>query len=107
MDVNTAAEAVSLTKPLKDHVGAFKVGLELVNAAGFDVFDRLKDAGIERIFYDAKFHDIPNTVAGAARAAAKHGLWMINVHASGGTRMITAAAEALKTSASDAVVQST
>ena len=101
LDVDTADEAVSLANQLKDHVGAFKVGLELINAAGFDIFSRLKDAGVDRIFYDPKFHDIPNTVAGACRAAAKYGPWMINVHASGGKRMIQAAADALKSSAAD------
>jgi orotidine-5'-phosphate decarboxylase len=105
LDVNTADDAVSLAKRLADHVGAFKVGLELVDAAGFDVFTRLKDVGVKHIFYDAKFHDIPNTVAGAARAAVKHGLWMINVHASGGSRMVQAASDGLKTAAGELGVQ--
>jgi orotidine-5'-phosphate decarboxylase len=101
LDVNSSEDAVTLAKRLKDHVGAFKVGPELVNSAGFDIFARLKDTGVERIFYDAKFHDIPNTVSGACRAVVKHGIWMINVHASGGKRMIRAAADALKTSAAE------
>jgi len=100
LDVDNADSALRLVETLNPHVGAFKVGLELVNAAGTAIFQQLRDAGAERIFYDAKFHDIPNTVAGAARAAARHGLWMINVHAAGGSRMICAAATALRESGS-------
>jgi orotidine-5'-phosphate decarboxylase len=58
------------------------------------VFARLRDGGAERVFYDAKFHDIPNTVAGAVRAAARRSIWMVNVHASGGAAMLRAAREA-------------
>ena len=94
LDVDAADAAVALVRRLGGRVGGFKVGLELVNAAGFDVFDRLRDAGAGRIFYDAKFHDIPNTVAGAVRAAARRGVWMVNVHAGGGARMLEAAREA-------------
>src|SRR5262245_397212 len=65
LDVDSADTAVRLVERLSPSVGAFKVGLELVNAAGFGVFSALKSAGAERIFYDAKLHDIPNTVAGA------------------------------------------
>jgi orotidine-5'-phosphate decarboxylase len=94
LDVDDAADAVALARRLRGRVGGVKVGLELVNAAGFDVFARLADAGADRIFYDAKFHDIPNTVAGAVRAAARRGLWMLNVHASGGGSMLRAARDA-------------
>lgn len=72
------------------------MGLELMNAVGPDVFGALREHGARRIFYDAKFHDIPNTVRRAVKAAAAHGLWMINVHASGGSRMIAAAADAIR-----------
>lgn len=98
LDVNTQAEAVRLVTQLHAHVGVFKVGLELVNAAGMGIFAALKDVGAERLFYDAKLHDIPNTVAGAARAATRHGLWMLNVHAAGGKRMIHAAVDAVRES---------
>ena len=94
LDVDTADSAVALVRDLAGSVGGWKVGLELVNAAGFDIFDRLRDAGADRIFYDAKFHDIPNTVAGAVRAAAKRGVWMVNVHACGGAAMLAAARDA-------------
>lgn len=94
LDVDSAEAAVSLVRDLAGAVGGWKVGLELVNAAGFEIFDRLRDAGADRIFYDAKFHDIPNTVAGAVRAAAERGVWMVNVHASGGAAMLAAARDA-------------
>lgn len=99
LDVDTPERAVHLAASLRDHVGAFKVGLELINATGNDIFRRLADAGASRIFYDCKLHDIPNTVAGASRAIAARGLWMFNVHASGGARMIRAAVDAAAASA--------
>lgn len=94
LDVNSEAEAVRLVRDLRDWVGAFKVGLELFNSIGPRIFDSIRDAGAERIFYDGKFHDIPNTVAGAARAAVRMGVWMFNVHTTGGTKMMSAAADA-------------
>jgi orotidine-5'-phosphate decarboxylase len=86
---------------LNGHVAGFKIGLELVNAAGFDVFDRLREAVGDdiKIFYDCKFHDIPNTVAGASRAAARRGLWMFNIHASGGPEMMKASVAAAREAA--------
>ena len=104
LDVDNADDAVQLARLLRGRVGGYKVGLELVNAAGFDIFDRLRDAGADRIFYDAKFHDIPNTVAGAVRAAARRGLWMVNVHAAGGRTMLEAAANAAREGAAAAGV---
>ena len=94
LDYDNAADALALARKLAGKVGGVKVGLELVNAAGFDVFARLMDAGASRIFYDAKFHDIPSTVAGAVRAAARREVWMVNVHAGGGAAMLRAAADA-------------
>ena len=97
LDVDTIDAAVGLVQALSGKVGGFKVGLELVNAVGFDIFPRLMDVGAGRIFYDAKFHDIPNTVAGAVRAAAKRGVWMLNVHTSGGAEMLQSARDAAHT----------
>jgi orotidine-5'-phosphate decarboxylase len=97
LDFDNAADAVALTRSLAGSIGGVKVGLELVNAVGFDIFTQLNDAGAERIFYDAKFHDIPNTVAGAVRAAARRGVWMVNIHSSGGSAMMRAAREAADT----------
>ncbi len=102
LDVDSAGMAVELVRLLKDDVGAFKVGLELVNSAGLGIFDEIRSAGAERIFYDCKFHDIPNTVAGASRAAARMGVWMFNVHCSGGSAMMRAAKEAAVESAAQA-----
>ncbi len=95
LDVPGAAEAERLVAELFGAVGAFKVGLELFNAEGPAIYARLRQAcgGDVKIFHDAKLHDIPNTVAGAMRAACRHGLWMINVHASGGPEMMRAAVD--------------
>ena len=101
LDVDNTDSALRLVEMLTSYVGAFKVGLELVNSAGPTVFKQVHDAGAARIFYDAKLHDIPTTVAGAARAAARHGLWLVNVHAAGGSRMLCAAATALRESGSN------
>jgi orotidine-5'-phosphate decarboxylase len=94
LDVSTEQEAMDLVKDLKDLVGAFKIGLELFTSIGPRIFDAVRNAGAEKIFFDGKFHDIPNTVAGAARAAVRMGVWMFNVHAPGGTVMMRAAADA-------------
>ena len=95
LDVDSAEKAIALVEQLKDDVGAFKVGLELVNAAGTGIIQDIKAAGAKKIFYDCKFHDIPNTVAGACRAAARMGVWLINVHCSGGCAMRRAAKDAV------------
>jgi len=100
LDVDTEEKAAELVRKLAGEVGAFKVGLELFNSVGPDVFRTLKSAGADRIFYDAKFHDIPNTVAGAVRAAVRMGVWMVNVHCFGGREMMKAAAGAAKDEAS-------
>ncbi|HOP79146.1 MAG TPA: orotidine-5'-phosphate decarboxylase [Armatimonadota bacterium] len=100
LDVDSEEKALELVRELAGEVGAFKAGLELLNVAGPQIFGKLKDAGADRVFYDAKFHDIPNTVAGAVRAAVRQGVWMVNVHASGGSAMMKAAVEAAQDEAS-------
>ncbi len=93
LDVDSPDKAVAVVDKLQGHVEAFKVGLELFNHSGREIFDMLRAAGAEKIFYDCKFHDIPNTVASASRAAAQMGVWMFNVHCSGGSAMMAAAAK--------------
>ncbi|GHE22091.1 orotidine-5'-phosphate decarboxylase [Halomonas urumqiensis] len=73
-----------------------KVGKELFTRSGPDVLDALHGRGFE-VFLDLKFHDIPATVAGAVQAAAEQGVWMVNVHAAGGRRMMEAARSRLDT----------
>lgn len=91
LDVPDADEALALAGRLAGIPVWMKVGMELFYAAGPDVVRRLKDQG-HRIFLDLKFHDIPNTVRGAARSATRLGVDMFNVHAAGGGAMMRAAA---------------
>lgn len=87
VDVPTAADAMSIVDELKGAVGAFKIGLQLFTAAGPDFVRHLVGSGA-KIFLDLKFHDIPTTVAKASVEAARLGVWMFNVHASGGSEMM-------------------
>ena len=94
LDFSSATEALTLASRLDPGKVRLKVGKQLFTVAGPDVVRALQEQGFD-IFLDLKFHDIPNTVAQAVRAAADLGVWMVNVHASGGSRMMTAAGEAL------------
>ncbi len=93
-DFADAASALALVERLDPALCRLKVGKELFTAAGPDLVRALVARGFE-VFLDLKFHDIPNTVAAACHAAASLGVWMMNVHASGGRRMMEAAREAL------------
>lgn len=90
LDFPTAAEAIEMSRRLDPALCRLKVGFELYIVAGPSLIERLQKDGFE-VFLDLKFHDIPNTVASACRAAAGLGVWMVNVHASGGQRMMEAA----------------
>ena len=94
LDFPNAAAALALAAQLDPRMCRVKVGKELHTAAGPAVVDALMHQGFE-VFLDLKFHDIPNTVASACRVAAKQGVWMLNVHASGGRQMLLAAREAI------------
>ncbi|MBF0343818.1 MAG: orotidine-5'-phosphate decarboxylase [Nitrospirae bacterium] len=90
LDVNTLSEAVRFVETLKDYVGLFKIGFQLFTNEGPKAVEAIKRLG-GRVFLDLKFHDIPNTVAAAARMVTALGVDMFNIHASGGSEMMRAA----------------
>ncbi len=98
LDVESAAKAVRLADQLRGIAGGFKIGSRLFTSEGPSIVRALVEKG-DRVFLDLKFHDIPNTVAQAVAAATTLGVWMLNVHASGGVRMMEAAREAARETA--------
>jgi orotidine-5'-phosphate decarboxylase len=94
LDYPDAGSAWRLVTRLESAQCRLKIGKELFTVAGPDFVRKLVDLGFD-VFLDLKFHDIPSTVAKACRAAAQIGVWMMNVHALGGERMLAAAREAL------------
>jgi len=90
LDVESRAEALGLADALRGAVGGFKIGSRLFTSEGPAIVRTLTERG-DRVFLDLKFHDIPNTVATAVAAATELGVWMVNVHAGGGTAMMRAA----------------
>ncbi len=94
LDYPSAEPALGLANELSPELCRLKVGKELFTRCGPALVEQLQQRGFE-VFLDLKFHDIPNTVAGAVRAAGELGVWMVNVHAGGGRRMMEAAAESL------------
>ena len=94
MDYSDMSEAMAMASQLNPDLCRVKVGKELFTSAGPAVVIALQEAGFD-VFLDLKFHDIPSTTCKSVVAAARLGVWMINVHASGGQRMMTACREAL------------
>ncbi len=94
LDVDSADVAREIVAELRGEVGAFKIGLQLFTAAGPSFVRELTESGV-RVFLDLKYHDIPNTVAGASVEAVRLGVWMFNMHALGGPEMMSAAVKAV------------
>ena len=94
LDFPTAEQALAFIEPLSPRMCKLKVGFELFDAAGPDFVRNLVGQGYD-VFLDLKFHDIPNTVASACKSASDLGVWMMNVHASGGEKMMSVAKQAL------------
>ena len=95
LDYQSADQAIAMAQQLDPTRCRLKVGKELFTAAGPQLVDQLQKSGFE-IFLDLKFHDIPNTVAKAVLVAARMGVWMVNVHASGVEDMMQTTRSALK-----------
>ena len=93
LDTPDLPRALEIAKSIQPHVGGLKVGLEFITALGPDAVKRIVQIGAP-VFADTKFHDIPNTVAGASKAIASLGISMFNIHASGGEAMMRAAKDA-------------
>jgi orotidine-5'-phosphate decarboxylase len=98
LDLSTRAEALDAAGALRGVTGGFKIGSRLFTSEGPEIVRGIAALGA-RIFLDLKFHDIPNTVAQAVESATTLGVWMVNVHAGGGLRMMEAAREAARDTA--------
>lgn len=98
LDLPTAVDAQEIIYELGESVSFYKVGLQLFTAEGPKIVSELVSSG-RKVFLDLKLHDIPNTVAGAVKAAAELGVHMLTVHAAGGSRMLQEAVQAAKAGA--------
>jgi orotidine-5'-phosphate decarboxylase len=95
LDVSSREEAMKLVRPLYEHVGMFKVGMQLFTAEGPSLVKEIVDLG-GKVFLDLKFHDIPNTVSHGVLEAAKLGVSLMTIHAAGGRAMMETVAKALE-----------
>jgi len=95
LDTDSTGSALSIARALSGEVGMFKVGMELFPRGGPELVREIRSLG-GKVFLDLKFHDIPNTVAGAVRSAAAMEVAFATVHASGGREMLRAAADAAR-----------
>ncbi|MBU2985801.1 orotidine-5'-phosphate decarboxylase [Saccharophagus degradans] len=95
LDFDTQESCLELVDQLDPTLCRLKIGKELFTSCGPKIVEKIQWKGFD-VFLDLKFHDIPNTVAKAVKAAAELGVWMVNVHASGGEKMMLAAREALE-----------
>jgi len=103
LDVDSIEKAKELVDELYDYIGVFKVGKELFTRVGFDIVHYIQEKG-GKVFLDLKYHDIPTTVKRASRAASELGVFMFNVHASGGEEMMHAAVDGVALSGRDDVI---
>jgi orotidine-5'-phosphate decarboxylase len=95
LDVSSREDAMNLVRPLYEHVGMFKVGMQLFTAAGPSLVREIVDLG-GKVFLDLKFHDIPNTVSHGVLEAAKLGVSLMTIHAAGGRVMMETVAKELQ-----------
>ncbi len=95
LDVSTSNEALRLADEVSEHVGMFKVGLQLFCNEGPSIITKLVEEG-RKVFLDLKLHDIPNTVGNTVKVLSDLGVFMINVHIAGGKTMMKNAAEVVK-----------
>lgn len=95
LDVDTLDEAKTLVQELKNHVGMFKVGLQLFSAVGPDIFKLIADEG-GKVYFDGKFCDIPNTVAQASANIVRHGVDFLNLNVLGSSKMLSKTVKAVR-----------
>lgn len=104
LDVDDGETALGLVELLEEYVGVFKVGMQLFTGEGPEVIRRIRERG-KKVFYDAKYHDIPTTVANAGRMAVSLGVYIYNIHTLGGYEMMTRTVQATRKKAEELGVE--